>query len=140
MFLNTNNYNEIIPNINEDISFIMIDNIQTYCNSEKEYNEFIKFLKELAIKYNLTILISSSIPIKKIESRNNKIPTIWDLVNYSESLVNLTNLVITLYKEEYYDEFTDRKWIIDVFINNSQKTKIELFDKNGRFFELVSDK
>lgn len=140
MLLNSINYKEITNHIDETTSFIMIDNIQTYSNSEKEYNDFIKFLKELAVKYNLTIFISSSIPLKKIESRHNKIPTMGDLVNYSESLVNLTNLVITLYKEEYYDEFTDRKWIIDVFINNSQKTKIELFDKNGRFFELVSDK
>jgi len=130
------NYKEIETYINESISFVMIDNIQTCCNTEKEYNEFIRLLKEVAVKYNITIFVSSNLPINKITNRLGHTPIITDLSGYSESLVNLTNSVITLYKEDFYDEFTERKWIIDVFLNNSERSKIELFDNNGKIIEV----
>lgn len=127
---------ELEKYIDYNINFIFIDNIQTLASSKQEYNNLFKALKEIANKYNISIIITSNLNPKKITSKFDKKPTSEDLADYSDSFINLSNSILTLYREDYYDEFTEKKWIIEVSIHKWSNSN----HHSTRWLELMETK
>lgn len=133
---------EKVNTLSNDISFIFLENIQNYADSSKEYNNLYKKLKDLAKLNNLTIIVTSSIPYEKLSGSYDKRGTIEMLNKYSPQILNLSNSIVLAYKEDYWDEFTERKWIIDIQIWKWSIKKwywyshMELYEnRNGAIFE-----
>jgi replicative DNA helicase len=77
---------------------------------------------------------------RAVETRVDKKPILSDL-RESWSIEQDADIVMMLYREEYYDEFTDRKWVTDVAVRknrNGPVGTIELmFDRtNQKFYEM----
>ena len=87
--------------------------------------------------YIINILICIS---RTVEQRPDKRPIMSDL-RESGSIEQDADIVMMLYREEYYDEFTDKKWITDVLIRKNRNWPIGhielMFNKNSQKFVQV---
>ncbi len=126
------------------LDLIVIDYIQLMSNGNslnrvQEISEISRGIKSLARELNVPIIALSQLS-RWVESRVDKRPILSDL-RESWAIEQDADIVMMLYREEYYDEFTDKKWVTDVAVRknrNGPVGTIELmFDRtNQKFFEL----
>ena len=126
------------------LDLIVIDYLQLMTNWNslnrvQEISEISRWIKSLARELNVPIIALSQLS-RAVESRTDKRPILSDL-RESWSIEQDADIVMMLYREEYYDEFTDKKWVTDIAIKKNRNWPvwtIELmFDRtNQRFLEI----
>ncbi len=106
-------------------------------NRVQQVSEISRSLKALARELNVPVIALSQLS-RAVESRDKKIPQLSDLRD-SGSIEQDADVVMFLYREDYYDRDTERKGITDVMIRkhrNGPIGEIELHFKpeQGRFY------
>ncbi len=123
------------------LDMIIIDYLQLMTNWNsmnrvQEVSEISRWIKELARELNVPIIALSQLS-RTLESRPDKRPIMSDL-RESGSIEQDADIIMMLYREEYYDEFTDRKWITDILIRKNRNWPIWntelMFQKNNQKF------
>lgn len=95
--LSINQIEEVIQKEMPEVVFI--DYFQLIPKGENE--DIALELKKLAKENDVTIIVTSQVS-NRIEKRHNKRPLLVDLKN-AESLANLSDVVIFIYRDEYYN-------------------------------------
>lgn len=126
------------------LDLIVIDYLQLMTNGNslnrvQEISEISRWIKSLARELEVPIIALSQLS-RAVESRTDKKPILSDL-RESWSIEQDADIVMMMYREEYYDEFTDRKWVTDIWIKKNRNWptgSIEImFDRtNQRFLEI----
>lgn len=97
-------------------------------NRVQEVSEISRGLKLLARELNVPVIALSQLS-RSVESRSPQVPQLADL-RESGSIEQDADIVMFIYREEYYNPDTDRKQITDLIIakhRNGPTGKIELF-------------
>lgn len=94
------------------LDLIIIDYIQLMTNGNslnrvQEVSEISRGIKSLARELDVPIIALSQLS-RAVESRPDKRPVLSDL-RESGSIEQDADIVMMLYREEYYDEFTEKK-------------------------------
>jgi replicative DNA helicase len=110
-------------------------------NRVQEISEISRSLKSLAREMHIPIIALSQLS-RAVESRPEKIPQLADL-RESGAIEQDADIVLMMYREDYYDQETDRKGITDVFIRKHRHGpigKVELrFDMaKMKFYDIVN--
>ncbi len=126
------------------LDMIIIDYLQLMStwntfNRVQEISEISRGIKTLARDLNIPIIALSQLS-RAVESRPDKRPILSDL-RESGSIEQDADIVMMMYREEYYDEFTDKKWLTEIFIRKNRNgptwTAELMFEKkHQRFLEL----
>lgn len=108
-------------------------------NRQQEVSEISRSLKQLARELNVPIIALSQLS-RAVEQRTEKIPSLADL-RESGSLEQDADVVIFLYREDYYNLETEKKGLMDVIVakqRNGPTGKVELvfLKEFGRFESL----
>lgn len=133
------------------LAAIMVDYLQlmsggsrfaSVANRVQEISEISRSLKILARELNVPVVALSQLN-RSVESRNPQIPQLADL-RESGSIEQDADVVMFLYREDYYNTETDRQNITDVFIKkhrNGPTGKVELyFDRTRQKFRDLDTK
>lgn len=119
------------------LAAIMVDYLQlmsggsrfaTVANRVQEISEISRSLKILARELNVPVVALSQLS-RSVESRSPQIPQLADL-RESGSIEQDADVVMFLYREDYYNPETDRQNLTDVFIKkhrNGPVGKVELY-------------
>lgn len=110
-------------------------------NRVQEVSEISRGLKLLARELNVPVIALSQLS-RSVESRSPQIPQLADL-RESGSIEQDADIVMFIYREEYYNPETDRKQITDLIIakhRNGPTGKIELFFHPERLRFMSLDK
>ncbi len=127
--------------IESGVDLIIIDYLQLMTNGNsmnrvQEVSEISRGIKELARELNVPIVALSQLS-RTLESRPDKRPIMSDL-RESGSIEQDADIIMMIYREEYYDEFTDRKWVTDILIRKNRNGPIGntelMFQKNNQKF------
>ena len=121
------------------LDMIIIDYLQlmttwnaNYSNNRvQEISEISRSLKSIWRELHIPIIALSQLS-RAVEARPWKIPMLSDLRD-SGSIEQDADVVMMLYREDYYEPDTDRKWMADLFIRknrNGPVWKIELMFRN----------
>lgn len=126
------------------LDLVIIDYLQLMSNWNslnrvQEISEISRWIKALARELNAPVIAISQLS-RQLESRPDKRPIMSDL-RESWAIEQDADIIMMLYREEYYDEFTERKWITDILIRKNRNWpiwNIELiFQKdNQKFIEI----
>ena len=126
------------------LDLIIIDYLQLMSNWNsmnrvQEISEISRGIKALARELDVPIIALSQLS-RQLESRPDKRPIMSDL-RESWAIEQDADIIMMLYREEYYDEFTEKKWITDILIRKNRNWptwNIELmFQKdNQKFVEI----
>ncbi len=126
------------------LDLVIIDYLQLMSNWNslnrvQEISEISRWIKSLARELDVPVIALSQLS-RQLESRPDKKPIMSDL-RESWAIEQDADIVMMLYREEYYDEFTDRKWVTDILIRKNRNGpiwNIELmFQKdNQKFLEI----
>lgn len=119
-----------------DLGLVVVDYLQlmqssvrsSEANRVQEVSEISRGLKLLARELNVPVIALSQLS-RSVESRNPKIPQLADL-RESGSIEQDADIVMFIYREDYYDPETDRQNITDLIIakhRNGPTGKIELY-------------
>lgn len=123
------------------LDVIIIDYLQLMSNGNslnrvQEISEISRWIKWLARELDVPIIALSQLS-RAVESRPDKRPWLSDL-RESWSIEQDADAVLMLYREEYYDEFTDKKWVTDIFIRKNRSWPVWavelLFEKQFQKF------
>ncbi len=127
--------------IESGVDLIIIDYLQLMTNGNsmnrvQEVSEISRWIKELARELNVPIVALSQLS-RTLESRPDKRPIMSDL-RESGSIEQDADIIMMIYREEYYDEFTDRKGVTDILIRKNRNwptwgTEL-MFQKNNQKF------
>lgn len=133
--------------IESGLDLIIIDYLQlmstnssnNFWNRVQEISEISRWIKALARELDVPVIALSQLS-RQLESRPDKRPIMSDL-RESWAIEQDADIVMMLYREEYYDEFTERKGITDILIRKNRNGpiwNIELmFQKdNQKFVEI----
>jgi replicative DNA helicase len=106
-------------------------------NRVQQVSEISRSLKAIARELDVPLIALSQLS-RAVESRDKKIPQLSDLRD-SGSIEQDADLVIFMYREDYYDRETERKGITDILIRkhrNGPIGEVELHFRaeQGRFF------
>ncbi len=124
------------------LDLVIIDYLQLMSNWNnlnrvQEVSEISRWIKSLARELDVPIIALSQLS-RWVESRPDKRPIMSDL-RESWSIEQDADIVMMLYREDYYDEFSEKKWVTDIFIRKNRNWpiwNIELdFNKNNQRFE-----
>ncbi len=111
-------------------------------NRVQEISEISRGLKGIARELNVPIIALSQLS-RSVESRSPQIPQLADL-RESGSIEQDADVVMFIYREEYYNPDTDRKSITDIFIKkhrNGATGHVELFfDRDKQRFKSLDTK
>lgn len=126
------------------LDLIIVDYLQLMTNWNsfnrvQEIGEISRWIKSLARELSVPIIALSQLS-RAVESRQDKRPILSDL-RESWSIEQDADIVMMMYREEYYDEFSEKKWVTDISIKKNRNWpiwSIELmFDRtNQRFYEI----
>jgi replicative DNA helicase len=87
-------------------------------NKVQEVSEISKWLKELARELEVPIIALSQLS-RKVEERTDKRPWLSDL-RESGSIEQDADTVIMIYREDYYDQDTERQWTADILVRKNR--------------------
>lgn len=116
------------------LGLIVIDYLQLMSGSGRsdgrvqEISEISRGIKALARELDVPVIALSQLS-RSVESRHPQIPQLSDL-RESGSIEQDADLVMFLYREDYYNPETDRKHITDLFISkhrNGPTGQVELY-------------
>ena len=126
------------------LDLIIIDYLQLMTNWNsinrvQEISEISRGIKSLARELEVPIIALSQLS-RAVETRPDKRPIMSDL-RESGSIEQDADIILMLYREEYYDEFTDKKWITEISIRKNRNwptwTVELMFDRSlQRFIEI----
>jgi replicative DNA helicase len=136
----------------QKIGLIIVDYLQLMSGSSKfgggegnrvqEISEISRGLKGVARELNVPILALSQLS-RSVESRSPQIPQLADL-RESGSIEQDADVVAFIYREEYYNNESDRKNIADILIKkhrNGPTDNVELyFDRDKQRFRSIDTK
>lgn len=123
------------------LDLIIIDYLQLMTNGNslnrvQEVSEISRGIKSLARELNVPIIALSQLS-RAVESRPDKRPVLSDL-RESGSIEQDADIVMMIYREDYYDEFSEKKGITDIFIRKNRNGPIGsvqlMFQKNNQKF------
>lgn len=123
------------------LDLIIIDYLQLMSwgnslNRVQEISEISRWIKALARELNVPIIALSQLS-RTVEQRPDKRPIMSDL-RESWSIEQDADIIMMLYREEYYDEFTEKKGITDILIRKNRNWPIWhielMFNKNSQKF------
>jgi replicative DNA helicase len=134
---------------NHPLGLIIIDYLQLMSGSGRGYSdnrvqevsEISRGLKLIARELNVPILALSQLS-RSVESRHPQIPQLSDL-RESGSIEQDADLVMFLYREDYYNPETDRQHVTDLILakhRNGPTGKIELYFHPERLRFMSLDK
>jgi len=114
------------------LDFLVIDYLQlmsagsssysSQSNRVQEISEISRSLKALARDLSIPILALSQLS-RAVEMRPSKVPQLSDL-RESGAIEQDADVVLMMYREDYYEEDTERKGITDVFIRKHRNGPI----------------
>ncbi len=112
-------------------------------NRVQEISEISRSLKAIWRELHVPVVALSQLS-RAVEARPGKIPMLSDLRD-SGSIEQDADVVLMLYREDYYEPDTDRKWLADLFIRKNRNWpigKIELMFRNEqmRFLDVERDR
>ncbi len=106
--------------MDHDLKIIIIDYIQLMTGTghsesrQQEVSEISRSLKSLARELNVPVIALSQLS-RAVEKRDDKRPMMSDL-RESGGLEQDADVVMFIYREDYYDHDTDRKNISEIII------------------------
>ncbi len=108
-------------------------------NRVQEISEISRGIKALARELQVPIIALSQLS-RAVESRTTKEPILSDL-RESGSIEQDADVVMMLYREDYYDEFTENKGVTNVFIRKNRNGPVGQADlkfekKFQKFYDL----
>lgn len=149
--LTTNTIRECLKDLSEaqPVGVIAIDSLQslaattTKATRDDELEEIIRDLKAISIEFNVPVIVTSQLD-RSLEERYSKRPLLSDL-GTSNHIVNVADLVLLLYREDYYDIETEDQNIAELILAKhrfSPTNTIFLFfqKETGKFRSLSFDK
>jgi len=105
-------------------------------NRVQEVSEISRGIKSLARELDVPIIALSQLS-RAVEWRPDKRPVLSDL-RESGSIEQDADIVMMIYREDYYDEFSEKKWVTDLFIRKNRNGPIWsvqlMFQKNNQKF------
>lgn len=112
------------------LDFLVIDYLQLMSGSSKgnqfnrvqEISEISRALKALARDLSIPILALSQLS-RAVEMRPSKVPQLSDL-RESGAIEQDADVVLMMYREDYYEEDTDRKGVTDLYIRKHRNGPI----------------
>lgn len=109
--------------IESGLDFLVIDYLQLMgggnpMNRVQEISDISRGIKSLARELQVPILALSQLS-RAVESRTTKEPILSDL-RESGSIEQDADVVMMIYREDYYDEFTENKGITNVFVRKNR--------------------
>ena len=125
-----------------DVGLVIVDYLQLMSggsrfggdsNRVQEISEISRGLKGIARELNVPVIALSQLS-RSVESRHPQIPQLADL-RESGSIEQDADLVMFIYREDYYNHDTERKGIVDLLIKkhrNGPVGQIELFFDNEK--------
>jgi len=127
----------------DKVDVIVVDYIQRMKCTEKvngAYEELTKianWLKDLAKEFDLCVIWLVQLN-RWVESRTNKRPLLSDM-SWTWALEMNADMVVWLYRDEYYDKETDRPWLIEMEIlkNRHWETKTIYWKASWEFQEIT---
>ena len=127
--------------IESGLDLIVIDYLQLMSNWNsfnrvQEISEISRWLKQLARELNVPLIALSQLS-RAVESRPDKRPIMSDL-RESGAIEQDADMILMMYREEYYDEFTEKKWVTEIFMRKNRSWPIWtielMFQKNNQKF------
>lgn len=111
-------------------------------NKVQEVGEISKGLKSLAKELKVPIIALSQLS-RNVEQRADRKPQLSDL-RESWAIEQDADSVMMLYREDYYDPYTDKKWYASVFIRknrNGPTGEVELYWKPEimKFYNITNE-
>lgn len=105
------------------LDIVIIDYLQlmsnwNQMNRVQEISEISRWLKQLARELQVPIIALSQLS-RAVEWRPDKRPVLSDL-RESGSIEQDADSVLMLYREEYYEEFTEKKGVTSVFVRKNR--------------------
>lgn len=108
-------------------------------NKTQQIEEVAQDLQEIARELDIPVILVSQLN-RGVEQREDKRPVMSDLKD-SGSLEQLSDLVVLLYRDEYYYEDTDQKGIAELIIGKHRQGRkgtinLSFSEKHGKFTDL----
>ena len=126
------------------LDFLIIDYLQLMSggnpmNRVQEISDISRGIKSLARELQVPIIALSQLS-RAVESRPSKEPVLSDL-RESGSIEQDADVVMMIYREDYYDEFTENKGITNIFVRKNRNGPVGQIDlkfekKYMRFYDL----
>lgn len=121
------------------IQLMSTGNVHYAGNRVQEISEISRSLKQIARELRVPVLALSQLS-RAVENRPDKIPQLSDL-RESGSIEQDADVVLMMFRKDYYDEDTDQQGVTDLFIRkhrNGPTGRIELMFKKEqmRFYDI----
>ena len=112
-------------------------------NRNQQIEYILKKIKSVSKEINIPIILLSQLS-RRVEERPNKIPILSDLRD-SGSIEQDADIILMLYRDEYYNKETPRKNILDVFVRKNRdgmtgSTELLFLRNRMRFIDLKKQK
>ena len=128
--IGTREINNICQKIKDEsntkkLGLVMIDDLQFMNQKENDYaidkeecmDLFAKRLKNLAINLDVPLILNTQLS-RDVEWRENKRPVIRDIPG-TDGLINNADIIMMLYRDEYYDADTEDRGITEISIHKN---------------------
>lgn len=113
----------------QNINLIVIDYLQLIAYTGKEalsreiqISEILKKLKILSKELNIPILVTSQLS-REPEKRENHRPMLSDFSESNQGIASHADIVLLLYRDDYYDTNTPKRNIAEIIIAKSSQGK-----------------
>ncbi len=127
------------------LDLLLIDYLQLMSGSKRtenrvqEISEISRGLKGLARELDIPVVALAQLS-RAVESRQSKVPMLSDL-RESGSIEQDADIVMFIYREEMYDDDTDRKGIADIIVSKHRngpvgQVHLRFFERTARFADL----